>query len=154
MSLRDRIDFSELNKFASSMKLMESDCNDFLEDVLIEFAEKVVDKTKSFTPVDTGALQESWGLATKWMIPYHTRLFSQKKNRMVKKTLFKRGGGIIKKGNGASMSVTISNPQRYAEKVEYDYGYYMLTKSMAIMRSQLPSLYNARFERFKEMRGL
>lgn len=152
MSLRSKIDFSELKRYKDSMLLMEKDCNDFLKDCLIEFGEEVVDKTKSLTPVDTGALRDSWGLTTKWMVPYHTTLFSQKKQRMVRKTLFIRGGGVNTRGGGTSMSVTISNPQKYAEIIEYKY--YMLTSALAMVRHEMPSMYEEKFNKFKTNKGL
>ena len=152
MSVRSGINFSEFNAFRNSMYTTEEECNAFIKECLIEIGEETVETVASRTPVDTGVLQQSWGLATKWMVPHHTRVWSTKKNRSVDKVIFTRGGGVITRGSGLRMSVIISNPQRYAQIIEDKYG--MLSSSLAIMRHRLPSFFGERFEAFKSSKGL
>ena len=152
MSVRSKIDFSELNDYLNKMKIMEEEYNEFLKDCVIEFGEEAAELAASFTPVDTGALKASWGLSTKWMVPHHTRLWSSKKNREVDKVLFTRGGGVRTSGSGKNVSVVVSNPQAYAQIIEDKYG--MLASALAIVRARMPEEYNAKFEAFKKSKGL
>lgn len=155
--MRTKIDFSELQDYLNKMQIAQEDYSDFLKDFLIDTGNDVVNMTKSLTPVDTGALQDSWGLITSHITPHRTRLYSIRKRSMVKKTLFTRSGDVKVYGNGTKMYVKVSNPQPYAEKVEFGIGqpgYYMLTKSVAKVTSTMSSSYNKRFEEFKREKGL
>lgn len=150
--MRTRIDFSELNDYLDKMLIFEQDYNNFLKEFLVDTGEQLVEMTKSATPVDTGALKQSWGLTTSHITPHRVRLYSISKGREVKKTLFTRSGDVKVFGTKTKMYVKISNPQKYAQIIEDKY--HMLASSMARVTSKMSSSYNRRFEKFKKERGL
>lgn len=151
-TIRTGVDFSEFEEFAQSMEEMERKAPGFIRDLLDEYSEEMVDDIKRFTPVDTGTLRDSWGVISSWMVPYKREMYSRYHKGVVKKTLFRRGGEPRRHGEGMSMWVVISNPQRYAEEVEYggptNEGRFMMHKGMAKAKAGFNKLYKARLQRF------
>ena len=56
------LDINELKAYNQAIMSFQNDFNQFLKDLLIEMAEKVIARTKPRTPVDTGALRNAWQL--------------------------------------------------------------------------------------------
>lgn len=56
------LDINELKAYNQAIMSFQNDFNQFLKDLLIEMAERVIARTKPRTPVDTGALRNAWQL--------------------------------------------------------------------------------------------
>ena len=56
------LDINEFKAYNQSIMSFQNDFNQFLKDLLIEMAERVIARTKPRTPVDTGALRNAWQL--------------------------------------------------------------------------------------------
>lgn len=152
------IDFSELNRFYTEMNITEQQYNDFLSDFLIETGETIIGRAKEDTPVDTGALKASWGLATEKTLPYEMQMYSPYFGRDVAKMMYKRLGAVETEGFGTSMSITLSNPQEYASQIEDGYdmgngnwyeGKHMLKTAIERTTVDMPSMYEVKFNKFK-----
>ena len=58
------VDFSEFNKFIKDFQVAREDFESFLKKILLEMAERVLEKAKERTPVDTGALRADWQIGS------------------------------------------------------------------------------------------
>lgn len=56
------LDINELKAYNQAIMSFQNDFNQFLKDLLIDMAERVIARTKPRTPVDTGALRNAWKL--------------------------------------------------------------------------------------------
>ena len=56
------LDIDKLKAYNQAIMSFQNDFNQFLKDLLIEMAERVIARTKPRTPVDTGALRNAWQL--------------------------------------------------------------------------------------------
>ena len=56
------LDINEFKAYNQSIMSFQNDFNQFLKNLLIEMAERVIARTKPRTPVDTGALRNAWQL--------------------------------------------------------------------------------------------
>lgn len=56
------LDINELKAYNQAIMSFQNDFNQFLKDLLIDMAERVIARTKPRTPVDTGALRNTWKL--------------------------------------------------------------------------------------------
>lgn len=56
------LDINEFKAYNQSIMSFQNDFNQFLKDLLIEMAERVIARTKPRTPVDTGDLRNAWQL--------------------------------------------------------------------------------------------
>lgn len=150
--IKSYVDFSQVKKFQKTVRGAKEEYNEFLKDFLIETGEKTVDIAKKYTPVDTGALQDSWGIMRKWMIPIVTRLYSSYKGRMVRKVLFRRGGEVKISRNGKQMYIRVSNPQKYASIIEDKA--HMNRIATDIVNNEMSKEYNRKLRDFRSKHKL
>lgn len=54
------VDSKEFNELQGKLEKMEKQFNEFLKTYLIEMAERVINRTKPRTPVDSGDLKRAW----------------------------------------------------------------------------------------------
>ena len=143
-----KIDFSELKKFQSQMQITQNEFNDFLRDLLLEMANRIITKTKKkqlgqiseqYTAFDTKTMARAWTL-----------------------------GNI--EGSGENISVELLNNTEYATEIEYGHrimggagkntevgwynGRFMLKTSIDEIDRQMPLRYKKAFEKFCNERGL
>lgn len=153
------IDTRELDKYLKDLKIAQKDYNDFLASFLLKEADEVVELAKEKTPVDTGALKDSWNVVTSKGSSYHIeRRYGQHSRRWYNKKIYDYKGVKNIRGTGKSVEVDVENNQDYATQVEYggpnNEASYMLTKAIDQVQSNSRNDYNFEFERFKKEHNL
>ena len=141
-----KFDYSQFEEYVKNFEKATDNFDTFLKKFLLQQGQRVVRAVKPRTPVDTGALRESWVIGKEAKaIRYdesgkvtgsdYTSAFANKASiedvQMV----------------GDSLQITISNPMEYASYIEYGHhsylGRYMLTISM----NEISSAMSGRFEK-------
>lgn len=123
-------DISQLKGYNQAMIFFQKDFNQFLKNLLIEMAERVIAKTKPRTPVDTGALRDAWQLGD---------IHGEGKNISVE---------IL---NGMDYATDIEYGHRivvHGSEVGWYEGRFMLKISIDEIRRQIPLRYQAEFKKF------
>lgn len=154
------LDMKQLLKYSRKLAKGSDNFEDFLKEFLIEMAERVIAKTKSRTPVDTGALRNAWGIETE-----KTEVVESKNNQGRKMLKTIRTGDI--EYNGKKISLILSNPMEYATDIEYGHrivingvkvgwyeGRFMLKISIDEIRKQMPHRYIKEFNAWCERNGI
>ena len=134
------IDFSEFDRFQKEMKSMDKDFNRFLEDFLLEMAQRIIAQTKPKTPVDTGALRNAWTLGA--IRGSGKEISVEILNPMEYATDIEYGHRIVA-GTGENKK----------EVGWYD-GRFMLKTSIDNIQAQMPLRFERDFQRFCKQHGI
>lgn len=129
------LDMKELIEFGRVINFYSEEFESFLKDFLIEMAERVVSKTKPRTPVDTGALRNSWELGD--LITDGKNIGIEIKNNQEYATEIEYGHRIVRNGI----------------EVGWYEGRFMLRTSIDEIRRQMPLRYQQKFELWYKSRG-
>lgn len=130
------LDMKQLLKYSRKLAKGSDNFEDFLKEFLIETAERVIAKTKSRTPVDTGALRNSWKLGD--LISDGKNISIEIKNPQEYATDIEYGHRIVRNG---------------AEVGWYE-GRFMLKTSIDEIRQQMPHRYIKEFNAWCERNGI
>lgn len=131
-----KLDMKELLEYSKKLAKSSDNFEDFLKDFLIEMANRIIAKTKPRTPVDTGALRNSWELG-------HF-VFNKKDigveilNPMEYATEIEYGHRIVRNG----------------VEVGWYEGKFMLKTSIDEVKRQMPLRYKIKFENWCERNGI
>lgn len=123
-------DISQLKGYNQAMIFFQKDFNQFLKNLLIEMAERVIAKTKPRTPVDTGALRNAWQLGE--IKGVGKDISVEILNPMEYATEIEYGHRIV----------------RNNMEVGWYEGRFMLKISIDEIRRQIPLRYQAEFKKF------
>jgi len=148
-------DFRELEKFFQNWTDAYNDFDDFLRKFLLEMALRAVAKIKPRTPVDTGALRNTWGVGNQ----------SLQVGRKTGEALsaFEQAATIDSvEVAGDSVQISIWNIMDYASFVEYGHrltngawqdGRFMMTLSVDEISRQIPARWNKAFKAYLQSKG-
>lgn len=131
-----KLDMKELLEYSKKLTNASKEFEDFLKDFLIEMANRIIAKTKPRTPVDTGALRNSWKLGD--LISDGKNISIEIKNPMEYATEIEYGHRIVRNG---------------AEVGWYE-GRFMLKISIDEIRQQMPHRYIKEFNAWCERNGI
>lgn len=134
------IDFSEFDKLKKHFKELENDFDSFLKDFLIEMAERIIAQTKPKTPVDTGALRNSWTLGN--ITGSGKEIAVEILNPMEYATDIEYGHRIVV-GTGENK-----------REVGWYQGRFMLKTSIENIRRQMPLRFEKQFKAFCQAHGI
>lgn len=129
-------DISQLKGYNQAMIFFQKDFNQFLKNLLIEMAERVIAKTKPRTPVDTGALRNAWQLGE--IKGVGKDISVEILNPMEYATEIEYGHRIV----------------RNNMEVGWYEGRFMLKISIDEIRKQIPLRYKAEFKKFCIQHGI
>lgn len=130
------VEFRDLIEFHRKILLASESFEDFLKDFLIEMANRIIAKTRPRTPVDTGALRNSWKLGN--LISDGKNISIEIKNPQEYATEIEYGHRIVRNG---------------AEVGWYE-GRFMLKISIDEIRKQMPHRYIKEFNAWCERNGI
>lgn len=130
------VEFRDLIEFHRKVLDASQGFEDFLKDFLIEMANRIIAKTKPRTPVDTGALRNSWKLGD--LISDGKNISIEIKNPQEYATEIEYGHRIVRNG---------------AEVGWYE-GRFMLKISIDEIRQQIPHRYIKEFNAWCERNGI
>lgn len=129
-------DISQLKGYNQAMIFFQKDFNQFLKNLLIEMAERIIAKTKPRTPVDTGALRNAWQLGE--IKGVGKDISVEILNPMEYATEIEYGHRIV----------------RNNMEVGWYEGRFMLKISIDEIRRQIPLRYQAEFKKFCIQHGI
>lgn len=130
------LDMKELLEYSRNLAKGSDAFEDFLKSFLIEMANRIIAKTKPRTPVDTGALRNSWKLGD--LISDGKNISIEIKNPQEYATEIEYGHRIVRNG---------------AEVGWYE-GKFMLKTSIDEIRKQMPHRYIKEFNAWCERNGI
>lgn len=153
----DGFDYHEFEEYVTNLNIAIDDFQTFLKTFLLEMAQRVVAKAKKRTPVDTGALRNSWTIGNqkiKLIDAGGTTSSGLNKVKIDVNSSQIASIDVV----GDYLEVTISNPMEYASYIEFghhDYPpQYMLTLSIEEVEQQMPRRFNNEFKQFIEDRRI
>ena len=155
-------DYKQLQKYLENLDNIDKDFEVFLKQFLLEMAQRVVRKAKLKTPVDTGALRNSYVIGSGERVLKATRCKSKSGKQKVTRDLSKSTVEDIKI-IGNTMEVTIGNEMEYASFQEYGYplrngqwkqGHFMLTMAVDEIQKQIPKRFEKQFLQFIKNKGV
>lgn len=132
MARNSNFDFKEFEKYLKKFDTIPNDLKLFLNTFLLEIAQRVIAKTKPRTPVDTGALRNSWMIGD--ITVGKTDLSVEIVNPMEYASFVEYGH--TKRDGG------------------WKNGYFMLTISIDEIRQQLPRRFENEFNQFLKNKGV
>lgn len=132
MAKNSNFDFKEFEKYLKKFDTIPNDFKLFLNTFLLEMAQRVIAKTKPRTPVDTGALRNSWMIGN--IIVSKTELSVEIVNPMEYASYVEYGAA---NRNGS-----------------WRKGKFMLTISIDEIRQQLPRRFENEFNKFLKNKGV
>lgn len=155
-------DYSQFKKYVKDFEKMTTDFETFLKQFLLEMAQRVVSKAKLKTPVDTGALRNSYFIGSQQVALKGINGTSKSGKQKVTRDL---ENSTVEDINivGDVMEVTIGNVMEYASFVEYGRslkdgrwkaGYFMLTISIDEIQKQIPKRFEKQFQEFIKSKGV
>lgn len=146
-----KFDYSQFQNYVKDFENAQKEFETFLKTFLLQQAQRVIRAVKPRTPVDTGALRNSWCIGNE------TKAIRYDKNGNVTGTDYQSAFAneatiddvqII----GDTLQVTISNPMEYASYIEYGQrsylGRYMLTISMDEISAAMSGRFEKEFKNF------
>lgn len=132
MAKNSNFDFKEFEKYLKKFDKIPNDFKLFLNNFLLDIAQRTIARTKPRTPVDTGALRNSWMIGN--INVGKTELSVEIVNPMEYASFVEYGH--TKRDGG------------------WKNGYYMLTISIDEIREQLPARFQNEFNKFLKDRGI
>ena len=155
-------DFRAFEKYIKDFEKMTNDFETFLKQFLLEMAQRVIARAKPRTPVDTGALRNSYFIGSQQVALKEIEGKSKSGKQQVTRDL---ENSTIEDINiiGDTMEVTIGNVMEYASFVEYGRslkdgmwkaGYFMLTISIDEIQKQIPKRFEKQFQEFIKSKGV
>lgn len=157
-------DYSEFKNYVQNLTKAsdKKDFEVFLKQFLLEMAQRVVSKAKQKTPVDTGALRNSYVIGSGKRFLKETGGISKSGKAKVTRDLSKSTVEDIKIV-GDIVEVTIGNDMEYASFQEYGYtlrngnwkqGHLMLVTSVDEIQKQLPKRFEKQFLQYMKNKGV
>lgn len=149
--MKSGFDYKEYEKWVEKLGIMKDDFQLWLKMFLLEQAQRVIEKGKPRTPVDTGYLRNSWYIGSQKIV--------QKENYETGKAEIDTSKSDIASIDivGDYLQVEIGLGADYASYVEYGHhayqGRYMLTISIDEIQRQLPARFNKEWLQFLKARG-
>lgn len=146
-----KFDYSQFEDYVKNFKKASDNFETFLKKFMLKQGQRVVAAAKPRTPVDTGALRESYVIGKEAKaIRYDS---SGKVSGADYISAFANKASIDDvKLVGNELQVTISNPMEYASYIEYGHhsylGRYMLTISIDEVSRAMPSRFQKEFTKF------
>ena len=148
-------DYKQFKDFVADFGIMEDEFQTFLKGYLLQQAQRVVRSAKLRTPVDTGALRNSWGIGSQKIALKSTiddlgaeHVTIDTKNSQVANI------NVV----GSYLEVTIWNGMEYASYVEFGHHsyppQYMLTIAIDIVEKAMPGRFNKQFKEFLKSKGV
>lgn len=155
-------DYSQFEKYVETFEKMTKEFDTFLKQFLLEMAQRVVADAKRNTPVDTGALRNSYFIGSQQVALKETGGTS--KSGRVEVTFDPENSTILDINVvGNNFEVLIGNQMEYASYVEYGHalkdgrwkaGYFMLTVAIDKVQKQIPKRFESAFKQFMMNRGV
>lgn len=148
-------DYKQYLKWVEKVGKTEAQFKTWLRQFLLEQAQRVVREAKFRTPIDTGALINSYQIGSQiitLMDDPSGRMGEKSKNKPAK-VIDPENSTIDSIGVvGDTLQVVISNPMEYASYVEYGHhayqGRYMLTIAVDDVMRAMPSRFEKQFKQF------
>lgn len=148
--MKSGFDYKEFLEWSKNIGVAKKEFHNWLKSFLLEEAQKVVEKGKPRTPVDTGYLRNSWYIG------------SQKIKQDIengKATInWKKSDIASIKVIGDILQVEIGLSADYASFIEYGHhsyeGRYMLTISIDEVQRELPARFNKAWLLFLQEKGV
>lgn len=155
-------DFKQYEKWVKQLGVAQKEFDFFLKQFLLEMAQRCIARTKQRTPVDTGALRNSWSIGNQKIELKETGGTSKSGKEAVTINEDKSDiTSIVVIGN--TMYVEIWNPMEYSSYVEYGHtlpngkyldGKFMLTISIDEIQKQIPARFDKAFKEFIKRYGV
>lgn len=130
------LDMKELLEYSRNLADACDEFEFFLKDFLVEMAERVIRKTKPRTPIDTGALRDSWQLGN--FVFNHNDIGIEIQNPQEYATEIEYGHRIVRNG----------------VEVGWYEGKFMLKTSIDEVKRQMPLRYKRDFENWCKRYGI
>ena len=154
-------DYEEFKNYAANLGKTEKDFQTWLKTFLLKEAQKVVryakQRQRAVGAIDTGAMINSWYIGKQKISLMQTGGTS--KSGAAKVTIDPENSTVADiKVVGSYLEVTIGNPMEYASFIEYGQrsyvGKFILTVSIALVYSALPSDFERDFIKFLKDKGV
>lgn len=130
------LDMNQLIEYGRKLTKSSREFEVFLKEFLIEMVERIISKTKPKTPVDTGALRNSWSISD--VNSDGRNIFIEIKNPMEYATEIEYGHRIVRNGI----------------EVGWYEGVFMLKTSIDEIKRQMPHRFLRQFNAWCNERGL
>ena len=151
-------DFSELEKYCKEFEKTSQEFETFLKKFLLQQAQRVVRLAKQKTPVDTGALINSWAIGSQKVVLKEKGGTSKKSGKLLVTVDFENSDITDSNIIGNLMEVEISNGMEYASYVEYGHhsyeGRFMLTIAVDTVQNAVEGRFKKEFMQFMKERGV
>lgn len=157
----DGFDYKEFKEYAEKLGKTEADFQTWLKTFLLKEAQKVVRNAKkrqrAVGAIDTGAMINSWYIGKQQITLKETGGTSKSGKSRV--SIDPENSTIADiKVVGSYLEVIIGNPMEYSSFIEYGQrsyeGKYILTISVALVYSALPSDFERDFVKFLKDKGV
>lgn len=149
-------DFSQFEKFCKNWQDTCKDFDDFLRKFLLEMAQRAINDIKKNTPVDTGALRNTWAAGNAAVQVGRTN--DQKVSAFEQEATIESVKVV-----GDSLEITIFNAMEYASFVEFGHrnwlnnswvdGYFMMTIGIDKIQQQIPARFQKAFQNYLMDKG-
>jgi hypothetical protein len=157
-------DYTEFKNYVENLTKAsdKKDFETFLKQFLLEMAQRVVKQAKPKTPVDTGALRNSYVIGSAERFLKKTGGTSKSGKAKVTRDLSKSTVEDIKIV-GDIVEVTIGNDMEYASFIEWGSstkdgkwknGHFMLTTSIDEIQKQIPKRFEKEFVQYMKNKGV
>lgn len=148
-------DYKQFKDFVADFGIMEDEFQTFLKGYLLQQAQRVVRSAKLRTPVDTGALRNSWGIGSQ-KIALKSTIDDLGDEHVTIDTKNSQIANIDVIGN--YLQVTIWNGMEYASYIEFGHHSYppqhMLTIAIDTVEKAMPGRFNKQFKEFLKSKGV
>lgn len=151
-------DFKELENYCKKFEKTTQEFETFLKKFLLKQAQRVIREAKLRTPVDTGALINSWAIGSQKIV-LKEKGGTSKKSHKPAMTIDLENSDITSIDIiGNMMEVEISNGMEYASYIEYGHhtyqGRFMLTIAVDIVQNAMEGRFKKEFMQFMKERGV
>lgn len=171
-------DYKEFEKWAKQLGVATDETHEWLKMFLLNEAQEVVARAKMRTPVDTGALRESFAIGDQHIVLMDDptgKMGVRSKDKPAQVINEEESTNFTTGSVSNDIQVTIYNPQEYASYIEYGHdqevgryvpaigkrlknphveGYYMLNKSIDEVQQGMTDRLYSQFEKYVKSKGV
>lgn len=149
-------DFGQLEQFFENFQNAHDDFDEFLRKFLLEMALRAIAKIKEKTPVDTGALRNTWAVGNQAVQIGRTN--AQPISEFEQAATLESVRVV-----GNELEITISNAMDYASFVEYGHrlrngawrnGFFMMTIGVKRIQREIPERFSKEFAQYMRRNGV
>lgn len=159
-------DYSQIEEYFKKLEeaTAKAEFENFLKSFLLEMAQRVIAKAKPDTPVDTGALRNSYYIGSQ-KVALRNITSSDKKDAESQTVTRDLENSTIEDINiiNNTLEVTIGNIMEYASYVEYGHAYpngkwengkFMFTIAINEIQQQIPDRFEKAFQEYLKNKGV